>query len=118
MRKIAQLVGLGVTNAANANLQAWKNRGKFNMQKAKTLCLTHFHEHQDRMDYRAGRRAGEPIGSDPIEATCRQMQCRFKRPGQFWSLKGDEALMGLETFWRNGRWHLLFPPTAFNPARN
>ena len=77
-----------------------------------------FHEHQHRMDYRAGRRAGQPIGSGPVEATCRQYQGRFKRPGQFWSQAGDEALMCLETFWRNDRWHLLFPHTSFNPARN
>ncbi len=78
----------------------------------------YFHEHQERMDYRAGRWAGEPIGSGPVEATCRQTQCRFKRPGQFWSQAGDEALMCLEMFWRNGRWHLLFPHSLFNPARN
>lgn len=87
-------------------------------QAAVAKEVEYFHEHQQRMDYRAGRRAGEPIGSGPIEATCRQMQCRFKRPGQFWSTRGDEALMCLETFWRNGRWHLLFPHTNFNPARN
>jgi hypothetical protein len=80
--------------------------------------VEYFHEHQARMDYRAGQRAGEPIGSGPVEATCRQTQCRFKRPGQFWSQAGDEALLSLEMFWRNGRWHLLFPHTAFNPARN
>jgi hypothetical protein len=74
--------------------------------------------HQDRMDYRAGRRAGEPIGSGPVEATCRQAQCRFKRPGQSWSTDGDEALLCLETFWRNERWSRLFPHTAFDPARN
>ena len=39
-------------------------------------------------------------------------------PGQFWSQAGDEAPMCLETFWRNDRWHLLFPHTSFNPARN
>jgi hypothetical protein len=76
-----------------------------------------FREHEDRMDYRAARRAGEPIGSGPVEATCRQYPCCFKRPGLFWSREGDEALMCLETFWRNDRWHLLFPP-AFNPAKN
>lgn len=86
--------------------------------KAMAKELDYFHEHKDRMDYRAGRRAGEPIGSGPIEATGRQGQCRFKRPGQFWSQAGDEALMCLETFWRNGRWHLLFPHTSFNSARN
>src|SRR5580658_105401 len=80
--------------------------------------VAYFHEHQARMDYRAGRRAGEPIGSGPVEATCRQTQCRFKQPGQFWSKRGDEALLCLEMFWRNDRWHLLFPHTHFNPARN
>lgn len=78
-----------------------------------------FHEHQVRMDYRAGRRKGEPIGSGAIEAACRQYQCRFKRPGQFWSARGDESLLGLDTFWRNGRRHLLFPHAAPpDPARN
>jgi hypothetical protein len=80
--------------------------------------VDYFHEHQEPMDYRTGRRAGEPIGSGPVEATCRQAQCRFKRPGQFWSQTGDETLMCLKTFWRNDRWHLLFPHTSFNPARN
>lgn len=71
--------------------------------------VNYFHEHRNRMDYRAARRRGEPIGSGAVESTCRQMQCRFKRPGQYWSRQGDEALLCLETFWRNGRWHLLFP---------
>ena len=74
--------------------------------------------HQERMDYRAARRVGEPLGSGPVEATCRQAQCRFKRTGQFWSQAGDEALLCLETFWRNGRWSLLFPHTTCDPARN
>jgi len=86
--------------------------------QAVTREVAYFHEHEARMDYRAGRRAGEPIGSGPVEATCRQAQCRFKRPGQFWSKRGDEALLCLEMFWRNDRWSLLFPHTAFNPARN
>jgi hypothetical protein len=80
--------------------------------------VNYFHQHQDRMDYRAGRKRGEPIGSGAIESTCRQTQCRFKRPGQYWSQEGDESLLCLETFWRNERWHLLFPHTTFNPARN
>jgi len=71
--------------------------------------VTYFHEHKDRMDYRAAQRRGEPIGSGAVESTCRQAQCRFKRPGQFWTQAGDEALLCLEIFWRNGRWHLLFP---------
>lgn len=83
-----------------------------------TKEVAYFHEHQDRLDYRAARRAREPIGRGPVEATCRQAQRRFKRPGQFWSRVGDEALLCLERFWRNDRWHLRFPHTAFDPARN
>ncbi|WP_423442549.1 hypothetical protein [Limisphaera sp. VF-2] len=80
--------------------------------------VAYFREQQGRMDDRAVRRAGEPIGSDLVEATCGQDQCRFKRPGQFWSPRGDEALLCLETFWRNRRWSLLFPHSAFHPAKN
>ncbi len=81
--------------------------------------VNYFHEHRDRMDYRAARLRGEPIGSGAVESTCRQYQCRFKRPGQYWSRQGDEALLCLETFWRNGRWHLLFPHhRQLNPAKN
>ena len=71
--------------------------------------VNYLQEHQERMDYRAAGRRGEPIGSGAVESTCRQAQCRFKRSGQYWSQQGDEALLCLETFWRNQRWHLLFP---------
>ena len=63
-------------------------------------------------------KAAEPLGSGAIESTCRQYQCRFKRTGQFWSMVGDEALMCLETFWRNGRWHDLFPHATPPPHAN
>lgn len=53
--------------------------------------------------------ANQPLGSGAIESTCRQYQCRFKRTGQFWTTAGDEALLCLETFWRNNRWHELYP---------
>jgi len=81
--------------------------------------LNYLESHRERMDYAAARRAGEPQGSGAMESTCRQYQCRFKRPGQFWSCVGDEGLMCLETFWRNQRWHLLFPHILHgDPRRN
>ncbi len=71
------------------------------------------------MDYAEGKARGEPIGSGAMESTCRQYQCRFKRPGQFWSQSGDEALLCVETFWRNGRWNTRFPHVGnFDPSRN
>ena len=79
--------------------------------------LEYFRSHRHRLDYRAAKQSGQPLGSGAIESTCRQYQCRFKRCGQFWSQSGDEALMCLETFWRNGRWHLLFPHSV-DPSKN
>ena len=47
-----------------------------------------------------------------------QLQCRMKRCGQFWSTAGDEALLGLEGFWPNDRWHLLFPHAILTSVAN
>jgi hypothetical protein len=76
--------------------------------------INYFGSNLARMRYKEGKKRGEPLGSGAIESTCRQYQCRFKRPGQFWSRDGDEALICLETFWRNGRWHILFPHSALS----
>jgi hypothetical protein len=79
----------------------------------------YFLTHQTRLDYKAISEAGYPIGSGAMESTCRQYQCRLKRPGQFWSTTGDEALIALETLWRNHRWPLLFPhATSWDSQRN
>jgi hypothetical protein len=75
---------------------------------------------RERLDYKGAKERGEPLGSGAMESTCKQYQVRFHRSGQFWTTAGDEALMCLETFWRNGRWSLLFPhvPSNFDPSRN
>ena len=78
----------------------------------------YFGANLQRMNYPQGAKLGEPLGSGAIESTCRQYQCRFKRPGQFWTTAGDEGLMCLETFWRNQRWHLLFPHAIGDPSKN
>ena len=80
--------------------------------------INYFGSNLHRMKYKKGHNLGEPLGSGAIESTCRQYQCRFKRPGQFWTRQGDEALMCLETFWRNGRWHILFPHSLCDLSRN
>jgi hypothetical protein len=80
--------------------------------QAATKAVEYYTSNQARMKYVAGHKRGEPLGSGAIESTCRQLQCRMKRGGQFWSTAGDEALLCLETFWRNDRWELLFPHVA------
>ena len=94
-------------------------RGRVRAEVEKQTNYLAGHQQAGRMDYAGGKARGEPIGSGAMESTCRQYQCRFKRPGQFWSREGDEALMCRETFWRNERWHRLFPHAAtFQPSRN
>jgi hypothetical protein len=101
------------------DLRTVAKRLRRNKRQTVEAEISYLETHQQRMDYAAARRAGEPQGSGAIESTCRQYQCRFKRPGQFWSYAGDEGLMCLETFWRNNRWHLLFPHILQgNPYKN
>ena len=82
--------------------------------------VNYLENNRDRLDYTGAQERGEPLGSGAMESTCKQYQVRFKRAGQFWTKTGDEALMCLETFWRNGRWSLLFPhvPPDFDPCKN
>ena len=104
-------------------------------QKKIQTQIEYFEHNIDRMKYKeviAARKAcdkgiataeqtklaNQPLGSGAIESTCRQYQCRFKRTGQFWTIEGDEALMCLETFWRNGRWEDLYPHAKPSVALN
>jgi hypothetical protein len=102
-----------------SDLKALAKRLRKKKRQAVVAELNYLENHRERMDYGAARRAGEPLGSGAMESTCRQYQCRFKRPGQFWSYAGDEGLMCLETFWRNDRWHLLYPHILHgDPSKN
>lgn len=79
----------------------------------------YFENHRGRLDYATATDRGWPLGSGAMESSCRQYQCRFKRPGQFWSQAGDEALLVLQEYWRNGRWAQLFPHMGcLDPSRN
>jgi hypothetical protein len=81
-------------------------------------AIEYYQNNQQRMKYKQARKRKEPVGSGAIESTCRQLQCRMKRCGQFWSTRGDEALLCLEMFWRNERWELLFPHAKLTAASN
>jgi hypothetical protein len=86
--------------------------------KAAGEAIEYYQKNQKRMKYKDGRKRHEPVGSGAIESTCRQLQCRLKRCGQFWSTHGDEALLCLEMFWRNERWEMLFPHAKLIAAAN
>ena len=61
-----------------------------------------------RMNYKQIADRGWPIGSGPVESSCGQDQCRFKRPGQFWTKSGFENLSALDQARRNNHWDELW----------
>lgn len=99
-------------------LQDLKPRMEAAPVEATDKAIEYYQNNQKRMKYKGARRRDEPVGSGAIESTCRQLQCRMKRCGQFWSTTGDEALLCLEMFWRNERWELLFPHAKLTAVSN
>lgn len=61
-----------------------------------------------RMNYKEIADRGWPIGSGPVESSCRQDQCRFKRPGQSWTRNGFANLSALDQARRNNHWDELW----------
>jgi hypothetical protein len=53
-----------------------------------------------------------------VEATCRQASAGSLGPDHSEVRRADEPPFCQETFRRNRRWSLLFPRTAFDPAKN
>ena len=135
VKPLLQQVRNDQTSALIADLTELKPRLLEAQQKKLQTQIEYFEHNAHRMKYKeviaareavvAGtataeqlKLANQPLGSGAIESTCRQYQCRFKRTGQFWTTAGDEALLCLETFWRNGRWHELYPHAKTNVALN
>jgi hypothetical protein len=69
----------------------------------------YFAGHSGRMNYQKIAQRGWPIGSGAVESACRQSQCRFKRPGQFWTPRGLSHLCALDDARRNFHWDELWP---------
>jgi hypothetical protein len=68
----------------------------------------YFASQAGRMNYQRLARRGWPIASGAVESACRQKQCRFKRPGQFWTATGMRNLGALTEARHNGHWDELW----------
>jgi len=68
----------------------------------------YFASQSQRMNYQEMADRGWPIGSGAVESACRQKQCRFKRPGQFWTPQGLRHLLALDEARRNHHWNQLW----------
>ena len=64
-----------------------------------------------RMSYKEIADQGWPIGSGPVESSCRQDQRRFKGPGQSWTHQGFASLSALDQARRNNHWDQLWLST-------
>jgi hypothetical protein len=135
VKPLLQQVRSDQTSSLIANLTELKPRLLEAQRKKLQTPIEYFEHNAHRMKYKEiidARKAledgnattqqiklaNQPLGSGALESTCRQYQCRFKRTGQFWTTAGDEALLCLETFWRNDRWHELYPHAKPNVALN
>jgi hypothetical protein len=69
-------------------------------------------DHKEHICYAEREQQGWCIGTGAMEATCSELQRRFKGPGQFWCHDGRANLMALEQAHRNGDWPGVFgtPP--------
>ena len=68
----------------------------------------YFAGQSQRMNYKEMTDRGWPIGSGPVESSCRQDQRRFKGPGQSWTRKGFANLSALDQARRNNHWDQLW----------
>lgn len=68
----------------------------------------YFASQSERMAYEPIAARGWPIGSGAVESACRQRQCRYKRPGQFWTPSGLRHLCALEEARAHGHWEKLW----------
>lgn len=66
--------------------------------------VTYFENHREHLHYARVAAQGCPRGSGAMESTCSQLQDRFKRTGQFWTLRGENHLLALELASRNDDW--------------
>jgi hypothetical protein len=87
-------------------LQIWADAyGNKPLPEALETAQTYMARNRERMRYKKLLDASLPIGSGPVEATCKTLvTTRMKRSGARWKTPGGQAVLSLRSLARSSRW--------------
>lgn len=100
----------GAWEQVRAEIAAWgleepASHGRENRSVHDALTFLTNQGEAGRLDYAAARAAGRPVGSGPVEATCKSLfNVRMKRSGARWKDASGECVVRLRALHLSGRW--------------
>lgn len=88
-------------------LRTWSlSYSKRNIPDGLREAVTYLKNHGHRMRYASPLKAGLPIGSGHVEATCKTLvSVRMKRAGSHWKENSGQAILGLRSLAMSTRWN-------------
>jgi len=86
-------------------LRRWKAELGTAAPEELTDAIRYLKNHRHQMTYASARKAGLPIGSGIVEASCKSIVgMRMKRPGARWKPNGGQAILHLRALATSSQW--------------